>query len=1138
MIKFLKKTALFAMLAILGAGQLLATSPKREMRSSWLTTVSNIDWPSSSSRGTSALAQAKQKKELLAYLDKFEEWNMTGTCLHVRSMADAMYPSEYAPWSSYISGQRGVSPGWDPLAYFVEECHKRGLEAYVWLNPYRWTTGTQWSTEMDKEWLEKDMIISNDDGDFYTFNPALPETRELFINVIKELLNNYAIDGLLFDDYFYPGSGTTESSSAPDYDDYKASGTTLSIGDWRRANVNQMVKDCYETIKELRPDVRFGIGPAGVSNKSASKYGLPSQSSYGSSASDWQYSTIYADPLTWMYEGTIDFIAPQLYWETTHSTNAYGALTHWWSDVSEILNCHCYISQASYKVNNSGWGINEIIDQVKINRQYAKNNNCGAIFYNSNTLVDYCSALADDVYSAKVLSPEITWKSGTKYGKVSNLAYNDGTLSWDATSNGNAIIRYTVYAMPTNVTIDMVQSADGDGIDVKYLQKVVYGTSYTVDSDKKSGYWYAVCVFDGYSKEHEVAIVNYPEGESENVTLISPINGATTDWNATFKWSSVENATYTLEISENSNFTTINHSVKSLTTNSTSIDLYQLDASKTYYWRVRTSQSGKLEAVSDVATFKTSVKAPAPVVTLLTPANGAEFEDDFTFSWSGVDVESYILQVSSKKDFSTVKYSQEFTAGSSTMKYDMAISLLGKGTFYWRVISQHRHMTDAISEVRQFEITKIAVGNFEPGYQILTDINGYEAVDLTNIESLWFRSVDENYENITFGESGSFNRGFCAVGDYVYMSGRVENSSSANIYLRKFDGKTGEIISDIMLGEEGKMSYYPCNDVIKDSKGNVCITNLTLYIGSTPLKLFLVNLEDGSLTEVASVTKSLSTNTRVDHVAIYGDVTTGNFSLYAAVSKSKTVLRWNFVNGELSSSETCTLSSLYPSSATNLGIAPRVIPVNDDLIFVTGGNTFFTLYKFSTGKIVESFASKTALAPVGYEVNGGTYFKLGSQDYIVYPYSDYSNGFHSFNLVKVNSAMNFSSMDLMWTLPKAGIGAVNSTTMQADADYVETDANSGILYLFVPGNGICAYQIKNGNSSVDGIDVEDVVISVNGSLVEFGVFVDDVCVYDIYGAKVTELKNVKEIQLDVASGIYVVSASANGKTITEKIIIK
>ena len=137
------------------AGNLFAANPKREMRSTWLTLVSNIDWPST--KGTSTSAQAAQKQELIAYLDNLEELNMTSTCLHIRTMGDAAYPSEYAPWSSYISGTRGVSPGWDPLAFFVEECHKRGIEAYVWLNPYRWSSDglNTWSTEKDLEWKKK-----------------------------------------------------------------------------------------------------------------------------------------------------------------------------------------------------------------------------------------------------------------------------------------------------------------------------------------------------------------------------------------------------------------------------------------------------------------------------------------------------------------------------------------------------------------------------------------------------------------------------------------------------------------------------------------------------------------------------------------------------------------------------------------------------------------------------------------------------------------------------------------------------------------------------------------------------------------------------------------------------------------------
>lgn len=1133
----LKKLTLAALVTATLSGNAIADNPKREMRSSWLTTVSNIDWPST--KGTSASAQAAQKKELLAYLDKFEEWNMTGTCLHIRSMADAIYPSEYAPWSSFISGTRGVNPGWDPLAYFVEECHKRGLEAYVWLNPYRWATTTQWSTAMDKEWLDNDMIISNDDGDFYTFNPALPETKELFINVIKEVLNNYAIDGLLFDDYFYPGGGTTESSSAPDYDDYKASGTTLSIGDWRRANVNQMVKDCYETIKELRPDVRFGIGPAGVSHKSASKYGLPSVSSYGSSASDWQYAQIYADPLTWMYEGTIDFIAPQLYWETTHSTNAYGTLTHWWSDVAETLNCHCYISQASYKVNNSGWGIDEIIDQVKINRQYAKNNNCGAIFYNSNTLVDYCSSLADDVYSTPALSPEITWKSGINYSKVTNLAYNNGTLSWDATANGNSIIRYTVYAVPMDVTIDAAQATDGDGFDAKYLQKVVYGTSYTVNSDKQSNYWYAVCVFDGYSKEHEAAIANYPEGDSEKATLVSPIGGATAEWEQTFSWSNVENATYTLDIAADNKFTTVKHQVKNLSTNSTIVDLGEFASTTTYYWRIRTSQSGKLESTSNVESFKTPARPAAPKTTLLSPANGANIEDNYTLSWSTVDCDTYLLEISTSPDFATVKYSQTLT----TTSHDMVVSILGKGTYYWRVTTGGKYMTNTVSDIRSFNITKVSVGNYEPGYQVIIDKDNatYESVGNLNVNSIWFRSVDENYDNITFGESGSFNRSFCVGNDYVYMSGRSENSSGASIYLRKFDQMTGEIVEDLFLGSEGNVGYYPCNNVMTDAKGNICIANMTISASQNPFIVWQVNTETGALRQIASIVPSIDRSARIDHATVTGDVSTGNFKIWFAIRNSYNVVRFTYENGEQTKEETCTLQSLYPSSVNGLGTAPRVFPIDDNSFFVNGGATHFSRYSFGTeGTMTDSFANNTALEPIGKVCNGGTFFTLNDNNYVVYPYSDYETGGYSFNLVKTDIDMSFSSMGLLWTLPKDGLGAVDGAgTFQSEAGYLPVNDGKGILYLFVPGNGICAYEVTD--KSVSGINVASAdyaKMTISGNSIRFGNTANYVEVYNISGSMVASAKNINSMELNFPAGVYIVNATVDGEKLTKKIIIR
>ncbi len=1081
-----------AFLLTIIAGNVFAANPKREMRSTWLTLVSNIDWPST--KGTSASAQAAQKQELIAYLDNLEELNMTSTCLHIRTMGDAAYPSEYAPWSSYISGTRGVSPGWDPLAFFVEECHKRGIEAYVWLNPYRWSSSglNAWSTEKDLEWKNNDMLIVGDNGTYVTFNPALKETRELIVNVIKEIIDNYAIDGMLFDDYFYPSGGTTEGSSAPDYADYIASGTTMSMGDWRRRNVNDMVADCYKIINETRPDVRFGIGPAGVSSKSASKYGLPSISSYGASASDWQYDQIYCDPLTWMYEGTVDFISPQLYWETTHSTNGYEELTHWWSDAADKLKCHYYASQASYKISNSGWGVNEMIKQVNHNRTYVKNNNCGSIYYNTNTFKSGMSSLKDNVYSTPALTPEITWKKGDNYSAVSNLKYNAGTLTWDATENGNAIIRYTVYAVPMSVTIDEAKAADGDGFDGQYLQKVVYGTSYTLDSDKQANYWYVVNVFDGYGHEHESAIVNYPEGDSEVATLIAPINGATVAWSQEFSWSNISDATFTLEISDNEAFSTIVLQQKGITTNSATIDLGDLESTKTYYWRIRTAQTNKLESVSKVESFVTTTRPAAPKTTLIAPDDEAQLDEDITFSWSKVECDEYTIEISAQKDFSNILYKKTLTETS----LPFTLSILGKGTFYWRVVTSGNALNDTYSDVRSFEITKISVGNFEPGYSIKLDKDNdsYEKVGDLSINSIWFRSVHDDYKNITFGNDGSFNRSFCAVGNAVYMAGRSENSTGATIYLRKFDGTTGEILGDIILGDEGKVAYYPCNSVDKDSKGNICISNLSLNIKSTPIKLHLVNLETGELTEVASLTYSGSTS-RCDHITLTGDVAEGNFTVYAAFAKAKVVVRWNYENGVQKSQEVCTLT-LNPSSKSTLGTAPRIILIDDNSFFIRGGETEWARHNFSSGKVADSFNNNTSLKPIAGEANGGTLFTLNDVNYFVYPYADYTDPVgYQFNMVKADDNLSFSSMELMWTFPQDGMGAINSTTYQADADYVQTATDRVMLYVFVPGNGLCAYEIAD--NSVSG--VENCTLGTSNAT--------EVARYDIHGRMLSQPTN-------------------------------
>ena len=301
---------------------------KREMRAAWVATVYRIDWP------TSVNNASAQKAELNAYLDNLQAQNFNAIYLQVRTMCDAFYQSSYEPWSSYLTGTRGKDPGYDPLEYAVEQCHARGIQCHAWINPYRWSTGTNWNTPQDQDLKNKGMLLSYTSGSTTTtiLNPGLPETRQRIVNVIQEIITNYDVDGIVFDDYFYP-NGIPTNSSAGDYNLWNDSGVDMTLADWRRNNVNMMVADVYNMIQEVKPEVRFGISPAGVAgtrSTSANQHGVTPCPT----GSDWQYNGIFSDPLAWLEQGTIDYISPQLYWKTTHSTNPFGPLTEWWSYIA------------------------------------------------------------------------------------------------------------------------------------------------------------------------------------------------------------------------------------------------------------------------------------------------------------------------------------------------------------------------------------------------------------------------------------------------------------------------------------------------------------------------------------------------------------------------------------------------------------------------------------------------------------------------------------------------------------------------------------------------------------------------------------------------------------------------------------
>lgn len=493
----LKRSALAAVLLAIAALP-MSSGVKREVRSVWMATVWALDWPSSTSSTTA------QKNEMVKYLDVLQKNNFNAVYFQVRTMSDAFYKSSYEPWSSYLTGTRGKDPGWDPLAFVVEECHKRGMECHAWVNPYRFSTGSNWSTAQDQALKSAGMLLAYTKSDGKTttiMNPGLESVRKRIVDVCKEIISNYDVDGLVFDDYFYP-EGIPVTSSAGDYDLWQKSGASMTFGDWRRNNVNQMVADVYKMVQQQKPYVRFGISPAGAACTSAAvaaKHGIDRCPV----ASDWQYDGIFSDPVAWLEAGTIDYISPQLYWKTNHKTNPFGPMTKWWSYVAKHFGRHHYASHSISFLNSSNttgdW--EEIGKQVQFSRDYTENEAPGAVFYSAAYVTGkkqsgFGEWLQVNKFQNKALTPAIDWKkSDLEKVQVSALSKRAKVLSWAGVDN----VRYSVYAVPESVNVETLDS----NIPAEYLLGVSYKTTYTMPDDKKSGYNYAVCVLDRYGNEYE-----------------------------------------------------------------------------------------------------------------------------------------------------------------------------------------------------------------------------------------------------------------------------------------------------------------------------------------------------------------------------------------------------------------------------------------------------------------------------------------------------------------------------------------------------------------------------------------------------------------------------------------------------------
>lgn len=406
--------------------------PEREFRGFWVATVVNIDWPKNGNDPVE-----KQKKDYLELLDFYQKLNFNAAIVQIRAAGDAFYESDYAPWSRYLTGQEGVAPksSENLLEWMILETHKRGMEFHAWLNPYRATFNLDTKSlsethdyNQHPEWMLKY-------GKKYYYNPGLPEVQEHLVTIINEIVVQYDIDAIHFDDYFYPYKIKDEIfNDELSYQKYGLTNQTLD--DWRRSNVDSLVYKVHKNIKDKKAWVQFGVSPFGVwKNKSTDPRGSDTQ------AGQTNYEDLYANPLLWMEKGWIDYNIPQAYWSMDLAAASHKTIVNWWADNSP--NTNLYIGNGPYKIrndNDKAWdNKNELPNQIKLSR--TTKNISGNAFFSGKSLMnnndDVVKILKRKFYKQKALTPvsplanKTPIKTPLLIAKNSNFNENKLFLSFD-----------------------------------------------------------------------------------------------------------------------------------------------------------------------------------------------------------------------------------------------------------------------------------------------------------------------------------------------------------------------------------------------------------------------------------------------------------------------------------------------------------------------------------------------------------------------------------------------------------------------------------------------------------------------------------------------------------------------------------
>lgn len=666
-----------------------ADSPKREFRSAWVASVTNLDWPVNPLN-----PPATQKENLITILDSLKAGNFNVVMFQIRTECDALYDSPYEPWSFWLTGTQGVAPSpmYDPLEFAIEEVHKRGMEIHAWFNPYRavkkltgtnsYTPSADHVTNLHPDWI---LTFSN----MKILDPGLPEVRQYNLNIIMDVVNRYDIDGVHMDDYFYPYP--PDQISNQDQATYQQYGSGFNnIGDWRRWNVNQQMTMIMDSINTVKPYVKFGISPFGIW-----KSGVPAGIS-GMNA----YSVIYADPIAWLHDHSVDYLTPQLYWKIGGPQD-YAALSAWWADSAAHYNRHIYPGH----IFNTAYNNVELPAQLRIDRNNDKIQ--GSVFFRATHLkineFGFLDSLKKNYYKYKAFPPLMNWKDTVKPSPVENVTFDRlpgmdvAGLMWENTAtaaDGDSSYRFAIYSFNTG----NINETDIDNPEHIY---VVTGLTYnTLDNvTKDENIHFVVTGLDrGYNESNISNIVAV--SKPGNTQLVLPVNAAQNvadtvnlEWNYTSMASS-----YILEIATDENFENMFKTVSGLKT--LTYELTGMEGLTTYYWRVKSTNPAGDGEYSSVYSFTTGFPVSP---TLVYPEHSTTgYPLDLQFIWNSSEAAvRYDFQVARSANFAESSIVLDTIDVADTL---LNVELLSGNAFhFWRVKAVNDLGKSGWSEVYAFK---------------------------------------------------------------------------------------------------------------------------------------------------------------------------------------------------------------------------------------------------------------------------------------------------------------------------------------------------------------------------------------------------------------------------------------------------